>query len=183
MRPTSKQRQRWLCQFQSKGVEWLRQLAFSPEERLAWKTHRRPKYWWDTDHHWRTVLERRGWVYRDRWFGPAKKKQTQNNNGRSYSGDWDDPRSRSPEHRLGEDRRNTWDVLRDYPHVWNWDYQRRSWLPISALAEQIVVDCPDYNPCENHTECERNTRKKQLLQYKFRVFADDDVQAPSKVKF
>ena len=182
VRPTCRQHnQRWLCPFQASGVTWLQQLSFREEAQLAWKTQSCPRVWWDRDLQWQFVLERRGWIYENKWWGPETEDNARKNKRRSCSGDWSDPRSRSPEHRLWNQRRTTWDVLRDNPDEWNWDYERKGWLLISALAEQVVVDRPDYDPCLETSKRAKNTRKRQLAQYKFRIFAGETEQATPKI--
>ena len=55
---------------------------------------------------------------------------------------------------------NKWELLRQKPDEYEWDYDNHCYMPVTRLAEQLVVDWDNWNWNGNHTAREWNTRKK-----------------------
>ena len=65
---------------------------------------------------------------------------------------------------------NKWELLRQKPDEYEWDYDNQCYMPVTRLAEQLVVDWDNWNWNGNHTAREWNTRKKNIAAYKRREF-------------
>ena len=95
----------------------------------------------------------RWWLGRDEsWVGPVLAAETK---GRAKgSKKKDEEQSPAPV--------NKWKLLRDNPDEYEWDYQNRCYLPITRLAEQLVVDWDNWEFNAEHSNREWNTGKNAL---------------------
>ena len=153
----SQHKERWICKFANKGGPLYQiRVDFFPRRALCWLTRAPPRNWWADDYAWRHVLQARGWIKHERFCLPG------------YAEAASRGASRPP--RGGK----YWKLLADSPNDFDWEEQVERWSPISRIAEQIVVDYPQYNPLDWPSKRQRHSRSKHLQHYKRRIFIDDE---------
>ena len=167
---TSNDEERWICQFSKSGPpNYLMKVCFGHNRSLCWLTERPPRVWWSSDQNWKRVLECRGWVTEgafalpglgSAWRSWGHKKNQWNPSGASRPFAY-------------------WEDLAKWPNDVPWEYDTQAWSPISRIADQVVVDFPDYDPLATPQPPRRtrHARMKQLSMYKRRIFAHWDDEA------
>ena len=156
--------QRYICKFVKYGPPiYTRVIDFSDNVALCWITEPPPSDVWDQSPAWLRVLQARDWVDPNtgEWLGiPSKLFYTR----RRYS-----PLEESGTSRPRVARE--WYEMAKAPNSFAWEKNIQAWSPISRIAEQVVIDYPEYNPLATQSERSKHVRRKMLAMYKRRIFA------------
>lgn len=169
-------RKRWIAcwpQDEKGHAEWLEEVTFDAR-RNYWLTQRPPDRWWSTDNEWSRLLWNRWWIDRDNnWVGPVWAAEKKGKGKGKRNKNQEDQQSPAPA--------NKWKDLLERPDEYEWDYANNCYVPITRLAEQLVVDWDNWDWNGQHSNREWNTRKN-IAFYKRRLFPDTDEEQASKKK-
>ena len=179
VRPQKKNdRSRWLACWPAEskgGAEWLEEISFD-SRRNQWITQRPPDRWWSTDNEWQRLLWNRWWVDGDgNWVGPKWAAEVKGKGKGKGKKDSETKQSPSPV--------NKWQDLCNKPDEYEWDFKNYCYVPMTRLAEQVVVDWDNWNWNGKHTARVWNTRKKAIAMYKRRVFPESEEEQATTKKY
>lgn len=168
---------RWLAcwpQGDKGGAEWLEKIVFDARKN-TWITQRPPDRWWSTDNDWTRLLWNRYWVDRNGyWVGPKWAAEAKGSGKKQSPAPAHKQQSPSPA--------NKWELLRKKPDEYEWDHANGRYMPVTRLAEQLVVDWDTWDWNGVHSAREWNTRKKAIAFYKRREFPITDEEEAIKTK-
>ena len=159
-------RARWLAYWPTPdtgGAVWLEQITFDSRAN-TWVTQSPPDRWWSTDNDWQRLLWNRWWISYDGWEGPQSSAESKGGKGKGKGKGGKSKQSPSPV--------NKWKNLCERPDEYEWDDARNRYMPITRLAEQLVVDWDNWDWNGKHSSREWNTRKKHIAMYKRRQFQE-----------
>ena len=175
VRPMNKdQWDRWLACWPPEnkgGAEYLEKIVFDSRKNV-WITQSPPDRWWSTDADWQRLLWNRWWIGNDgEWLGPQSAADAKGA-GKSSRALRLQQQSPAPA--------NKWELLCKHPDEYEWDAGNYRYMPITRLAEQVVVDWDTWHWNSKHSNREWNSRKKAIAFYKRREFPISDAEEAIK---
>ena len=122
------------------------------DTRLVWRTEMPPMHYWQGDHMWMNLLERKGWLRRDGWL-------------------------ELPVSLTGPPGNADWRALEAFPDERPWNRVSKEYSPISRIADHLVI-CGLWDADRvSLTQRQKTEYRLNLTIYKRRTFTQDKWKA------
>ena len=119
---------------------------------LVWKTLAPPRQYWQGDELWQSILTLRGWRTARGWL-------------------------KLPESLIEPKSHHDWRLLQADPNGWPWNDARKSYSPITRIAEHVVCTTQEDARRLFLSKRQRAQHRLNLSMYKRRMFVDAADQA------